>query len=103
MVPHGFGVTDAYQEQIVNTENQIDVISKAMLGITVSKPAATITNSIPSAKRTSIRLFGIMISNRPGTRNIDTPEKQSLNKEELGNIKRRIHKSMADYWMGQYR
>ncbi|MEC7906666.1 MAG: DUF1549 domain-containing protein, partial [Verrucomicrobiota bacterium] len=36
MIPHGFGVTDAYQEQIVNTENQIDVISKAILGVTVS-------------------------------------------------------------------
>ena len=99
MVPHGFGVTDAYQEQIVNTENQIDVISKAMLGITVSCARCHNHKFDPISQADFYRLFGIMISNRPGTRNIDTPEKQSLNKEELGNIKRRIHKSMADYWM----
>ena len=36
MVPHGFGVTNAYDEQITFTDNQIDVVSKAVLGITVS-------------------------------------------------------------------
>ncbi|MDB4454978.1 DUF1549 domain-containing protein, partial [bacterium] len=36
MVPHGFGVTDAYDEQITFTDNQVDVVSKAMLGMTVS-------------------------------------------------------------------
>ena len=36
MVPHGFGVTDAYDEQITFTDNAIDVLSKATLGLTVS-------------------------------------------------------------------
>ena len=41
-----------------------------------------------------------MISNRPGTRNVDTLEKQNLNKKEIEKIKRRIRKPMADYWLG---
>jgi len=100
MVPHGFGVTDAYQEQIVNTENQIDVISKAMLGITVSCARCHNHKFDPISQADFYRLFGVMISNRPGTRNVDTLEKQNLNKKEIEKIKRRIRKPMADYWLG---
>ena len=99
MVPHGFGVTDAYEEQIVNTENQIDVISKAMLGITVSCARCHNHKFDPISQADFYRLFGVMISNRPGTRNVDTLEKQNLNKKELEKIKRRIRKPMADYWL----
>ena len=31
MVPYGFGVVDAYQEQVVNIDNQIDVMTKSFL------------------------------------------------------------------------
>jgi len=99
MVPHGFGVTDAYQEQIVNTENQIDVISKAMLGTTVSCARCHNHKFDPISQADFYRLFGVMISNRPGTRNVDTLEKQNLNKRDLDKIKRRIRKPMADYWL----
>lgn len=101
MVPHGFGVTDAYQEQIVNTENQIDVISKAMLGVTVSCARCHNHKFDPISQADFYRLFGVMISNRPGTRNVDTLEIQNLNKKELGKLKRRIRKPMADYWLGR--
>ena len=99
MIPHGFGVTDAYQEQIVNTDNQIDVISKAMLGVTVSCARCHNHKFDPISQADFYRLYGVMISNRPGTRNIDTLEKQNLNKRDLEKIKRRIRSSMADYWM----
>ena len=99
MVPHGFGVTDAYQEQIVTIDNQIDVISKAMLGVTVSCARCHNHKFDPISQKDFYRLYGIMASNRPGTRNVDTIEKQSLNKDTLTKLKRRIRKPMADFWL----
>ncbi|HCQ34019.1 MAG TPA: hypothetical protein DIV54_11015, partial [Verrucomicrobiales bacterium] len=32
----GFGVTDAYDEQITFTDNAVDVLTKATMGLTVS-------------------------------------------------------------------
>ncbi len=99
MVPHGFGVTDAYQEQITYTENQIDVISKAMLGITVSCARCHNHKFDPISQKDFYRFYGIMISNRPGTRNVDAAEKQATNKRELLKLKLKIRKGMSDYWL----
>ena len=99
MVPYGFGVVDAYQEQITYTENQIDVISKAMLGITVSCARCHNHKFDPISQKDFYRFYGIMISNLPGTRNVDTPEKQALNKRALARLKPRIRQGMADYWL----
>lgn len=99
MVPYGFGVVDAYQEQIANTDNQIDVLSKAMLGITVSCARCHNHKFDPISQKDFYRLYGIMASTRPGTRNVDTPQKQLLNQSELSKIKPRIRKEMAHYWL----
>ncbi len=55
MVQHGYTPTDALDEQVSFTDNQIDVIGKAFLGLTVSCIAATITSSIRSASKTFTR------------------------------------------------
>ena len=99
MVPYGFGVVDAYQEEISNTDNQVDVISKAMLGVTVSCARCHNHKFDPISQKDFYRLYGILVSNRPGTRNVDTPEKQTLNKRYLTRLKPRIQKGMANYWL----
>ncbi len=99
MVPYGFGVVDAYQEQINITENQIDVISKAMLGITVACARCHNHKFDPISQKDFYRFYGIMISNRPGSRNIDTPQKQALHKRTLAGLKPNIRRSMANYWL----
>ena len=99
MVPYGFGVVDAYQEQITITENQIDVISKAMLGITVACARCHNHKFDPISQKDFYRFYGIMVSNRPGNRNIDTPQKQALHKRTLAGLKPNIRKSMANYWL----
>ena len=99
MVPYGFGVVDAYQEQITNTENQIDVLSKAMLGITVSCARCHNHKFDPISQNDFYRLYGIMVSNRPGSLNIDTREKQEINKKELEKLKPGIRRSMANFWL----
>lgn len=100
MLPHGFGVTDVYQEQISNIDNQIDVISKAMLGITVSCARCHNHKFDPISQKDFYRFYGIMASNRPGTLNVDTPEKQKLHKNTLALMKPKIRRAMADYWLG---
>ncbi|MDE0838377.1 MAG: PSD1 and planctomycete cytochrome C domain-containing protein [Kiritimatiellae bacterium] len=99
MVPHGFGVTDAYAEQIATIDNQIDVMSKAMLGLTVSCARCHNHKFDPISQKDFYRLYGILASNRPGTRDVNTDEKQSLNRDALVKLKSRIRKPMADYWL----
>jgi hypothetical protein len=99
MVPYGFGVVDAYQEQITNTENQIDVISKAMLGVTVSCARCHNHKFDPISQKDFYRLYGILASNHPGTRNVDTEEKQELHKRDLTRLKPRLQKGLADLWL----
>ncbi|QXD25210.1 PSD1 and planctomycete cytochrome C domain-containing protein [Opitutia bacterium ISCC 51] len=101
MVPYGFGVVDAYQEQIVNIDNQIDVLSKAMLGVTVSCARCHNHKFDPISQKDFYRLYGILVSTRPGTRNVDTKEKQALNKRSLQRLKPRIQKALADYWLDE--
>jgi len=99
MVPYGFGVVDAYQEQITYTDNQIDVVSKAMLGITVSCARCHNHKFDPISQKDFYRLYGIMISNRPGIRNVDTPEKQALNKRALARLKQKIQHEFTVFWL----
>jgi hypothetical protein len=100
MVPHGFGVTDAYQEHITITDNQIDVISKAMLGVTVSCARCHNHKFDPISQKDFYRFYGIMASTRPGTLNIDTPEKQEMHKKSLARMKPGIRRALADFWLG---
>jgi len=99
MVPYGFGVVDAYQEQINNTENQIDVLSKAMLGITVSCARCHDHKFDAISQKDFYRLYGVMASTRPGSLNVDTREKQDKNKKPLSRLKPPIRNAMADYWL----
>ena len=101
MVPYGFGVVDAYQEQIVNIDNQIDVVSKAMLGVTVSCARCHNHKFDPISQKDFYRLYGILASTRPGTRNVDTKEKQELHKRSLARLKPRIQKGLADFWLAE--
>lgn len=101
MVPYGFGVVDAYQEQIVNIDNQIDVLSKAMLGVTVSCARCHNHKFDPISQKDFYRLYGILASTRPGTRNVDTDKKQNLNKRSLQRLKPKVQKAFADYWLSE--
>lgn len=101
MVPHGFGVTDAYDDQITVTDNQIDVISKAMLGLTVSCARCHNHKFDPISQEDYYRFYGIMVSSRPGVVNVDTPELQQLHREELTRLKEPIRQAFARWWLDE--
>jgi mono/diheme cytochrome c family protein len=101
LVPHGFGVTDAYGEQITFTDNQIDVISKAMLGLTVSCARCHDHKFDPISHKDFYRFYGVMVSNRPSTVLIDSPTKLATNKDELTSLKLGIRESLAKHWLSE--
>ena len=101
MVPHGFGVTDAYDEQITFTDNQIDVVSKAVLGVTVSCARCHNHKFDPISQKDFYKFYGIMISSRPAIVNIDSPELQELHKQEITGLKQKIRKQFGAFWLSQ--
>ena len=101
LVPHGFGVTDAYDEQITFTDNQIDVLSKGMMGITVSCARCHNHKFDPISQKDFYRLYGVMISNKPSTIVIDTKEKLQKNKNEIKALKKDIRTEFASLWLNE--
>ena len=101
MVPHGFGVTDAYGEQITFIDNQIDVISKAMLGVTVSCARCHDHKFDPISQKDFYRFYGIMVSNRPSSVLIDAPRKLQTSKAEIVALKQQMRRGLAEHWLGQ--
>ena len=101
MVPHGFGVTDAYDEQIIFTDNQVDVLTKATLGMTLSCARCHNHKFDPLSQEDFYKMYGILISSRPGVINVDSPELQALHREELGAKKPAIREAFADLWLSR--
>lgn len=101
MVPHGFGVTDAYGEQVTFTDNQVDVVSKAMMGLTVSCARCHNHKFDPISQRDYYKFYGIMISSRPAVVNVDAPALQDLHRQELAALKEEIRKGFSVHWLGQ--
>ena len=101
MVPHGFGVTNAYDEQITFTDNQVDVVSKAILGVTVSCARCHNHKFDPISQKDFYKFYGIMVSSRPAVVNIDSPELQELHKKEITTLKQKLRKQFGMHWLSQ--
>ncbi len=101
MNPYGYGVVDAYAEQITFTDNQIDVISKAGMALTVSCARCHDHKFDPISQKDYYRFFGVMISNRPSNIIVDTQEKQDRNKNEIKAVKLKIKQALSEHWLRQ--
>ena len=101
MTPIGFGVTDAFDEQVNVIDNQVDVMTKAMLGLTVSCARCHNHKFDPISQKDFFRFYGVMLSNKQSTIVIDSKEKQNKNKQEIALIKGSIKKELADFWISQ--
>jgi uncharacterized protein DUF1553/uncharacterized protein DUF1549/cytochrome c len=99
MVLHGYSPTDALDEEVRFTDNQIDVISKAFLGLTVSCARCHNHKFDAISQRDFYALYGIMASCRPALITIDTPEKLQMNRAELAECKARLKPALAADWL----
>jgi len=99
MVLHGFTPTDAHDEMVTFTDNQIDVVSKAFLGITVSCARCHNHKFDPISQTDFYSWYGIFTSGRPGMVDVNTPERKTLNIAKLAEMKTAIRKELATAWL----
>ena len=95
----GFAPTDALDELVRTTENQIDVISKTFLGLTVSCARCHNHKFDAISQEDYHAFYSIMNSSRPATIDVNTSERREKNKSALGNLKKQIQKALADQWL----
>lgn len=98
MVPHGFTPTDALDELVTFTDNQIDVISKAFLGLTVSCARCHNHKFDAISQADFYALFGVLASCRPALIHADAPDSRLQPRVELAAIKAAIRPALADAW-----
>jgi hypothetical protein len=99
LVEHGFQPIDTLDEQVKTVDNQIDVISKAFQGLTISCARCHDHKFDPISQRDYFALYGVLASSRPGHVAIDLPERLRVNRGELERLKSLIQGSLAEAWM----
>jgi hypothetical protein len=99
MVPHGFTPTDALDEMVTFTDNQIDVISKSFLGLTVSCARCHNHKFDAISQADFYALFGVLASCRPALIHADAPGTRKEHRAELATIKAAIRPALADVWI----
>ena len=98
-VLHGFGPTDALDEQVRFTENQIDVVSKAFLGMTVAC-ARCHDHKFDAISQTDFyALYGTMANGRPGIQTVDNEARREAHREELIQLKGELRQVLAEAWI----
>lgn len=99
MVFHGFAPTDALDEKVRFTDDQINVFSKAFLGLTVSCARCHDHKFDAISQKDFYALFGILASTRPAIIDANTKERQELHKVELTALKKKMKTRIADLWL----
>ena len=95
----GFAPTDALDELVRTSEDQIDVVSKAFLGMTVSCARCHNHKFDAISQRDYHAFYSIMTSTRPATINVDSPARQNLHKTQIQQLKGEILSVLAKQWL----
>lgn len=98
-VLHGYSPTDALDERVRFTDNQIDVVSKTFLALTVSCARCHNHKFDPVSQKDYYALFGIMAGGHPATVTVDAPDRQVLNKQSIAETKTALRAVMAEGWL----
>ncbi|MEE3372217.1 MAG: DUF1553 domain-containing protein [Planctomycetota bacterium] len=99
MVELGYLPKDALEDQVKVVDNQIDVYSKAFLGLTVSCARCHNHKFDPISQEDFYALYGIFVSCRPGQIVIDAPDLRAKNRAELTTLKQAIRDGLATAWL----
>ncbi len=98
-VLHGYSPTDALDERVRFTDNQIDVVSKSFLAMTVSCARCHNHKFDPISQKDYYALFGVMASGHPATVTVDSQERQDTNKATIAETKDALRSVMAEKWL----
>ncbi|WP_430454659.1 PSD1 and planctomycete cytochrome C domain-containing protein [Rhodopirellula europaea] len=98
MVFHGFAPTDALDERVRFTDDAIDVVSKAVLGLTVSCARCHNHKFDAISQADYYALAGIVGSTRPARAAIDLPQRLNLHRDSLTKLKSSIRDAITADW-----
>ena len=97
-VLHGFAPTDALDEHVRFTDDQIDTVTKTFLGLTVSCSRCHHHKFDAISHDDYYALFGIFSNGRPAQRVIDDPSNLSLYDNQLTELKNKIKNAITKHW-----
>ena len=97
-VLHGFAPTDALDEHVRFTDDQIDTVTKTFLGLTVSCSRCHHHKFDAISHDDYYALFGIFSNGRPAQRVIDDPSNLSVYDNQLTELKNEIKNVISKHW-----
>ena len=97
-VLHGFAPTDALDEHVRFTDDQIDAVTKTFLGLTVSCARCHHHKFDAISQDDYYAMFGIFSNGRPAQRVIDDPSNLSLYDSQLTELKEEIKGTISKHW-----
>ncbi|MDG1325544.1 MAG: DUF1549 domain-containing protein, partial [Opitutales bacterium] len=98
-VLHGFAPTDALDEHVRFTDDQIDTVTKTFLGLTVSCARCHHHKFDAISQDDYYALFGIFSNGRPAQKVIDEPSFIKKHNIELTSLKQKIKNELIQSWM----
>ena len=98
-VLHGFAPTDALDEHVRFTDDQIDAITKTFLGLTVSCARCHHHKFDAISQDDYYALFGILSNGRPAQKVIDDPSIINEYNHKLSTLKHEIKNEFIQSWL----
>ena len=99
MIEHGFQPVDPWEDRVKWTDNQIDVVSKAFQGLTVSCARCHDHKFDAISQRDYYALFGVLASARPVQRAVDAQDVLRTNMDALRESKAEVKDALAALWL----
>ena len=98
LVEHGFQPVDPWEDRVKWTDNQIDVLSKTFLGLTVSCARCHDHKFDAISQQDYYALFGTIKGARPTMRAIESPQRLGMHRDRLTQLKAEIRAQLAARW-----
>jgi len=92
---------DIRQDQADRIDNQLDVLSKSFLGVTLSCARCHDHKFDAISTRDYYALYGVLGSSRYAQRAIDAPEKLATSMARLRALKQDIRAALGEVWIGE--
>ncbi len=98
MVEYGYLPVDALDDQVKVVDNQIDVLSKAFQGLTISCARCHDHKFDPITQKDFYALYGVFASSRHGLVTVDSVELLGRGRERLEQLRQKIKRGLTDAW-----
>ena len=101
MVEYGYVPVDALDDQVKVVDNQIDVLSKAFQGLSVSCARCHDHKFDPITQEDFYALYGVFASSRHGLVTVDSAETLSRGRDQLEDLRGQVRAALIETWEKQ--